>query len=160
MNEPVTVKIAGQDVVLDPAALEFNEATLSEYMQVEAAKYNYFGQMLVEAQAQLMLLKNRFDEIEARKFVHYKETVSGPIPLVEAHVSTDEEVVAASKRVIAATRAVELLKSHLRAWDRNHDNAQSFGHMLRKEMDKLGFDIRQSGDADKRVQNLIEGGTT
>lgn len=160
MNEPVIVKVAGQEVVLDPAALDFNEATLSDYMQAEGAKYNYFGQMLVEAQAQLMVLKSKFEEIEAQKFKHYKDNVSGPIPLVEAHVKTDEEVVAASRKVISATRAVELLRAHLRAWDRNHDNAQSFGHMLRKEMDKLGFDIRHSDDLDKRVQNLIEGRTT
>jgi hypothetical protein len=159
MNEAIVVKVAGQDVVLDPDALEFNEATLGEYMQTEGAKYNYFGSMAVEAQAQLMLVKNKYEEIEAEKFKHYKEVVSGPIPLVESHVKTDPEVVAASKKVVAANRVVELLKSHLRAWDKNHDNAQSFGHMLRKEMDKLGFEIKESGDTDRRVQNLIEGNT-
>jgi hypothetical protein len=155
MNEQITLKVAGQDVTLDSMALEFNEATLGEYMQTEGAKYNYFGAMAVEAQAQLRMVQDKYEEVQAAKFIHYRDSVSGPIPLVESYVKTDPDVVAAAKRVVAATRVVDLLKSHLRAWDKNHDNAQSFGHMLRKEMDKLGFEIKYS---DRKIQNLIEDG--
>ena len=36
---------------------------------------------------------------------------------------------------------VTLLKQHLKAWDKAHENAMSRGHMVRKEMDKLNTDI-------------------
>ena len=38
--------------------------------------------------------------------------------------------------VIEARYVVNRLKNHLKAWDKNHDNAQSMGHMLRKQMEK------------------------
>ena len=33
---------------------------------------------------------------------------------------------------------VKLLKNYLKSLDNSHENAISYGHMLRKEMDKLG----------------------
>jgi hypothetical protein len=53
-----------------------------------------------------------------------------------------------------------LLQQHLRAWDKNHDNAQSRGHMIRKEMDKLNIDIYKSKqldvDIDRKVSEIIK----
>jgi hypothetical protein len=45
------------------------------------------------------------------------------------------------EEVRQAKYIVARLKQHLRAWDKSHDNAQSMGHMLRKQMDKLNAEI-------------------
>jgi hypothetical protein len=49
-------------------------------------------------------------------------------------------VVDIKEQVIEARYYVNRLKNHLKAWDKNHDNAQSVGHMQRKLMDKLHGD--------------------
>jgi hypothetical protein len=51
-----------------------------------------------------------------------------------------DDVVAAKLKVNEAYLTVQLLKQHLRSWDKNHENAQSVGHFLRKEMEKMGKD--------------------
>ena len=140
--ESQEIKVAGHDVVIDAANLMFNEATLNEYMQTEGAKYNYYGQALADAQAQWQLSKLQYDIVYAEKFKQYKPGATEK--LAEACAKADEEVIKANKKIIAMQRVVEILKNHLRAWDKNHDNAQSLGHMIRKEMDKLGFDIKYS----------------
>jgi hypothetical protein len=141
MNEPETVQIGQEEVVINPKDLEFNEANLNEYMEKEGALYNYYSQKLADAQAQLQLAKINHDKISAEKFRHYKQGISDKT--AEAHTKSDAEVLVAAKQVVAASRIADKLKGYLRAWDKNHDNAQALGHMIRKEMDKLGFQIKQ-----------------
>lgn len=138
--DKVRVRVAGRDIILDPGNLKFNEASLNEYMEKEGALYNFFGQALADAQAQAQAVKLDYDVIFAEKFKEFKQGSSDK--LAESAAKCDPDVVKANKRVIAAQRIVELLKNHLKAWDKNHDNAQSLGHMIRKEMDKLGYDIK------------------
>lgn len=152
MFEPVTIKVAGQEVVIDPSKLEFDETNLTEYMEREGALYNYYGQLLAEAQAQYQIVKLQHEIKYSEKFLNNKQGVA--VAVAEAQANSDPEVVSLAKRVIASARIVELLKNHLRAWDKNHDNAQSVGHMLRKEMDKLGFDIKRRqeyGDVEQEI---------
>jgi len=141
-SQKQTIKVAGHDIDIDAANLSFNEATLNEYIQTEGAKYNYYGAALADALAQWQLSKLQYDVVYAEKFKQYKPGATEK--LAEACAKADEEVIKASKKIIAMQRIVEILKSHLKAWDKNHDNAQSLGHMMRKEMDKLGFDIKYS----------------
>lgn len=151
------VKVAGREVYLDPEKLGFNEATLNEYMEKEGALYNYYGQVLADAQTQGQLAKLDYEVIYADKFRAAK--LDGATEkLAEATAKADEEVIKANKRVIFTQRAIEMVKNHLKAWDKNHDNAQSLGHMIRKEMDKLGFDIRYGQgqqDVSARMQEII-----
>jgi hypothetical protein len=156
MSEDYKVKVAGREIYLDPDKLAFNEATLNDYMEKEGGLYNYYGQVLADAQAQAQLAKLEYDVVYAEKFRQAKDG-GGTDKLAESQVKVDEDVIKANKRVIFSQRAVELVKNHLRAWDKNHDNAQSLGHMIRKEMDKLGFDIKyQSLDPSARMQEIIE----
>jgi hypothetical protein len=153
MNEPVVLNVAGRDVVIDPSKLEFNETNLTEYMEQEGALYNYYGQAMAEAQAQWQILKLKHEVLYSEKFRDCKQGMS--VAVAEAHVKSDPEVITLAKKVIAAARIVEILKNHLRAWDKNHDNAQSVGHMLRKEMDKLGFDIKRRQEQEYDVEKEI-----
>ena len=47
-----------------------------------------------------------------------------------------------------------LLKQHLRSWDKAHENAQSRGHMIRKEMDKLNTDIMKK-DIYQEAEDIV-----
>jgi hypothetical protein len=153
------VKVAGREIFLDPDKLNFNEATLNDYMEKEGALYNYYGQVLADAQAQCQLAKLEYEVVYSEKFRDAKLN-GGTEKLSEASAKADEAVIKANKRVIFSQRTVEMLKNHLRAWDKNHDNAQSLGHMIRKEMDKLGFEIKYPSssnyDASARMQEIIE----
>ena len=150
----VKVRVAGRDVFIDPENLKFNEATLNQYMEKEGALYNFYGQVLADAQAQAQVAKLDHDVTFAEKFKEFKAGASDK--LAESAAKCDPDVVKAYKKVIAAQRIVELLKNHLRAWDKNHDNAQSLGHMIRKEMDKLGFDIKYNQNQAQDYEKLYD----
>jgi hypothetical protein len=155
MQEKEVLKLGKEEVTLDPSDLEFNEATLTEYMEKEGSFYNYYSQKTADAQAQVQLAKLNYDVKYAEKFKHYKPQGMSD-KLAEAHAKSDNEVVMASKQIVAATRTCEKLKYYLKSWDKNHDNAQSVGYMLRKEMDKLNFEIKKSRDnADPDLEDKI-----
>lgn len=135
-----TVKIGQEQIKMNPADLDFNEATLNDYMQKEGSLYNYYAQKAADAQAQLLLAKIHHEVVYANKFKEYKGT--NVVALAEALAKADTEVVKAAKQVVACSHVLEKLKSYLRSWDKNHDNAQALGHMIRKEMDKLGLEIK------------------
>ncbi len=136
INKKTTILVAGQDVVLDPSRMRFNEATLSEYEQKEAIWLDYFGARLADAEAEYQILDLRYEVKYSEKYKVFKESGCTE-KQSEASAKTDEEVIEAKEKVIAAKRRVKMLQQHLRAWDKNHDNSQSRGHTLRKEMDKL-----------------------
>lgn len=155
-NQKVILKVLGKEVNLDAKNLFFNEATLNEYIQKEGAMYNRYGQCLADAQAEWQLARADHEVLYSQRFKEFKQG-GATEKLAEAHSKADPDVIKANKRIIAKQRVVESLKNHLKAWDKNHDNAQALGHMMRKEMDKLGLDIKWRND-DFKVQELMEGG--
>ena len=140
-NDYEIVKIKGEEVHLDPNNLSFNEATLTEYLQKEGGYYNNFGARLAVAEFLLQRTELKYEALYAEKFRDYKENEGGSDKLAEAKTESDSEVIEAKEKVLDARLAVRLLTQHLRAWDKNHENAQSLGHFLRKEMEKLGHDV-------------------
>ncbi len=76
--------------------------------------------------------------------------------LAEANAKKDSNVCEAKKEIIVAKHKVTLIKQHLKAWDKAHENAMSRGHMIRKEMDKLNSDIVVRS-RDDRVNDVIRG---
>jgi hypothetical protein len=154
MNDKVVIN--GESIYLDPARLTFNEATLSKYLQEEAAWYNYVGQNLADARKGLQECELRYESKFASKFSSYKEQ-GGSDKLAESNAKADVEVEALKQRVVDSKQAVESLNSYLRALDKSHENAINFGYMLRKEMDKLMVDIRRTsdGDLEKKIDDII-----
>ena len=138
--EKVTIKVNGKDLVLDPDNMKFNEFTLSEYMDKEYAWIDYFGKQLELANKELSMAElaheTKFNEV----YILAKDA-GGSDPYSKAKAQSHPDVVELHKYVIERKEAVGLLKQHLRAWDKNHDNAQNRGHTLRKELDKLNRDI-------------------
>lgn len=162
MIEKETITIAGNDVTLDPQQLEFDETTLTKYIQTEGGYYDNFGAYLALAEKVQHLREMEHESIYNERMVEAKEQGSTD-KISEAKAKANLDVIEAKKLVIEAKYKVKRLQQHLRAWDKNHDNAQSLGHMLRKEMDKLHAEImgRASGIdvnqylMDRRVENTI-----
>lgn len=148
----------GSDVVkLDPTNMEFNETNLTTYLQKEGGYYNNFGAHLATAEFILQRREADYDALYGEKFKTYKDE-GGSDKFVEARTDSDTDIVEAKAKIVNARYKVRLLQQHLRAWDKNHENAQSLGHYLRKEMDKLNSDITlgQSRRTDVMQQGFDE----
>ena len=138
--EKVTVTVNGKDLVLDPENMKFNEFTLSEYMDKEYAWIDYFGKQLELATKELALAELAYETKFNEIFIETKDG-GGSDTYGKAKSQSHPDCVALHQAVIDRKSVVGFLKSHLKAWDRNHDNAQNRGHTLRKELDKLNKDI-------------------
>jgi len=163
MIEKETLNIAGNEVILDPDNLKFDETTLTHYIQTEGGYYDNFGAFLAMAEKVQHLREIEYDQIYTERFAEAKEH-GGSDKLAEAKSKSDPDVIEAKKLVVEAKYKVKRLQQHLRAWDRNHDNAQSLGHMIRKEMDKLNSDIMSRYSSyeteqymqDRKVENTVQ----
>lgn len=134
------LEFAEFSVVIDPDNLKFDEMTLSLYIQKESGYYDNFGAYLALAERHLQQKETLHEKVYYERFVEAKE-LGGSDKLAEAKAKCDPTVVAFQEEVTQAKYVVNRLKQHLRAWDKNHDNAQSLGHMIRKEMDKLHSEV-------------------
>lgn len=133
--------VGSDEVLLDPNNLKFSEATLSDYLKKEGGWYDNFGAYLAKAERELQEAESHYDNLYNLKFYDIKTNEGGSDKLAEAGAKMDHDVQKAYKAKTDAKYNVSRLKYHLRAWDKNHDNAQSMGHTLRREMDRLGNDI-------------------
>jgi hypothetical protein len=161
MTEKETLNIAGHDVIIDPANLDFNETTLNRYIQTEGGYYDNFGSFLALAEKTQHMREMEYESIYNERIVEAKEN-GATDKISEAKAKSNIDVLDAKKLLIEAKYKVKRLMQHLRAWDKNHDNAQSLGHMLRKEMDKLNSEImgRANMDShqykiDQRIEDTI-----
>jgi chromosome segregation ATPase len=148
------VTVYGQEVVLDTNKLAFSEGTLSEYLETEGGWIDYFGAKLAEAEKQLAEAdmeveqeEDEYEQIYSKVFSTLKETDGGSDKKVEGLTKVEPTVIAARKKVLQfKAKAIEykyvvrLLQQHLRAWDKNHENAQNRGNTLRKELERLHKD--------------------
>lgn len=165
MSKPEKLIFDKYDVVVDPAKLFFDEDSLSHYIQTEGGHYDNFGSYLSLAEKNLQNKELHYEKVFSERFVEAKENGSSD-KLAEAKAKCDPVVVLIKEQITEARYVVNRLKNHLKAWDKNHDNAQSLGHMLRKQMDKLNSDItggttyRNSltdfgSDMDKRLDEVV-----
>ncbi len=123
--------------------MEFNDGNISEFMQKEYGWIDYFGKQLELAQKDRLLAEIEAEELYSKKYVEAKDS-GGTENYAKAKAMADPGVVSAKKRVVEKKEIEGYLKAHLRAWDKNHDNAQNRGYSLRKELDKLNKDIYKS----------------
>lgn len=140
--EKLTVVVAGTPLLLDPDHMKFNENTLSDYMDHEYGWIDYLGKKLEFAAKEMALSEIRYESLYNEKFVETKDG-GGSDNYAKAKASSDSDVVKAHEYYVERKYVVGAIKAHLRAWDKNHENAQNRGHTLRKELDKLNKDIYQ-----------------
>jgi len=150
LDKPMKLKIGDQEVILDADKMSFNEVTLNEFIQKEHAYYDHFGRAAINFEALYDIRKAEYDQIKSTKFDIYKSEAKCSDNLATARAESDEEVIEARKKMIAAKRNHKLVVQHLRAWDKAHDNALNLAYNLRKEMDKLGINIK-----DREVENRV-----
>jgi hypothetical protein len=139
MNDEV-IKVEDIEVHIDRKLMNFNETNLNEYLQKEGPYCEYIA-------TQLAKLEARYEKIFNKKFVEFKEE-GGSDRFVEARCKADD-------RLAEYQDAIKALKAHHRAWGTNHDNAISYGHNLRKEMEKLDNDIKIGGYSHKDIDSSI-----
>jgi hypothetical protein len=153
LDDKRKVTINGQDVVLDTSKLYFSEGTLSDYLETEGGWIDYFGAKLADAERQLaekeMEVEREDDEYErvySKVFAQLKDQ-GGSDKYVEGLTKVEPVVVDARNKVLdLKSQSLELkhntrlLYQHLRAWDKNHENAQNRGNTLRKEMERITKD--------------------
>jgi hypothetical protein len=151
--EEVKITVGGIELDLDPKNMVFDESTLSNFMEKEFGWIDYLGKKLEEANKECLLAEVEYEKIFAEKFVIAKDQ-GGTEKYSTFKAQCDPDVVAANKLFIEKKYNVGLLKAHLKAWDKNHENAQNRGHTLRKELDKLNKDIYLEGD--KSFEDYVE----
>jgi len=157
----VVVTVAGKEVRLDPEYMKFNESNINKFMENEYAWIDYFGKQLELAQKELALAELEHDVVYNKKYLEVKDSGNSD-SYSKAKAQTDSDVVDAYKSVLTKRETVGLIKAYLRAWDRNHDNAQNRGHTLRKEFDKLkdnrSSDFPDFGNSsDKEIEDILNG---
>jgi hypothetical protein len=140
MNDIEKIEFDKFSFSIDPENLRFDESTLSKYIQNEGGYYDSFGHYLSLAERNLQNNENLHEKTFCEKFVEAKE-LGASDKLAEAKAKSNPNVVLLKEEIVKAKYVVNRLKNHIKAWDKNHDNAQSMGHMLRKQMDKLGTDV-------------------
>lgn len=140
MSKIEKLEFGGLTVEVDPENLRFDESTLNEYIQKEGSYYDYFGAFLSLAERNLQNKETMHEKVYNERFIEAKED-GAAVALAEAKAKVDPIVSSLKDDVIEAKYIVTRLKQHLRAWDKNHDNAQSMGHMVRKMVDKLQAEI-------------------
>lgn len=128
------------EVEINPENLRFDENTLNVYIQRESGFYDNYGASLALAERHLQNKEVAHEKLYCERFVEAKELGSSD-KLAEAKAKADVDVNLLREAIVEARYVVNRLKNHLKAWDKSHDNAQSMGHMLRKQMDKLNSDI-------------------
>ena len=156
INEKQEITVMGEKVVIDPDILQFNQNTLPDYLIKEAGYYAYYGAKLADAEAQEQYAAQDADNKSDTLFWLYKSEGQGSDKYCECKSKTAAEVQEAREKCIALKRNVTMLRLFLRAMDKNHDNAQSMGHNLRKELDKMNSEIRISSKVGEYERKLEE----
>lgn len=140
------IKVGSVEIYVDRSLMEFNEANLMNYLQKEGPQCDYLLNKLAEMEAE-------YERLYSLKFVEFKDE-GGTEKYVEARCKSDPVL-------SSYVYAIKKLKGHLKAWDINHDNAQAFGHNLRKELEKLGGDIRFTREQpyDDKIMEIVRATT-
>jgi hypothetical protein len=156
------INVGEEEVTLDANRLKFNEITLTDYIEQEAAWFDYFGCKLAECEYLMQRREMEYEAAYSQKFKSFKEE-GGTDKVAEANAKLSPEVSDAYKEYISAKYKVRLLQQHLKAWDKCHENAQSRGHFLRKEMDKLNNAVlgaKTENYFEKKLDSIIGANST
>jgi hypothetical protein len=128
------VKVGDEEVDLDPKVFRFTEATLSEYLMKDASLLSYYGAKWADAAFIHATYEDRYEQAFSRKMREYKET-GATDKLADAMAKSDPEVVEIKEQIRNAKRIKDLLSNHMKALEKNHENALNLGYNIRKELD-------------------------
>jgi hypothetical protein len=141
--EKVNVVVNGIEICLDPMNMKYNENTLGEYMNKEYGWIDYIGKQIEYAQKEALIADIDYDAIYSLKFLESKDAGNSD-NYAKAFASAHVDVVAAKKLVAEKKATVGHLRAHLKAWDKNHENAQNRSYNIRQEMKSLNREYYES----------------
>ena len=147
MTDPVdnvrVIDLVDEQVTLDPVRLQFNDSTLSKYMEEISLWYDYYSSKATKAEE---LYANAELTRQSRHDFYFLQAKSEGLTekSSEAHARIQPEIVELQKKENYFKSATKQLKEYLRSLDKAHSMAQNRGYMIRKEMEKLNSDIMWS----------------
>jgi len=154
--EKVTVIVQGREIVLDPINMKYNENSLAQYMNEEYGWIDYLGKQLEHAQKEVLDVEIESEAIYSLKFMESKDCGNSD-NYAKAFALANVDVVEAKKKVAKCKENVGHLKAHLKAWDKNHDNAKSRSFAVQNEMKVLNRNIYTEDNScnfEDAIQNL------
>jgi hypothetical protein len=135
------LKWENYEIDADPKHLEFNEVNLNQFLQNFGSKFSRIVQQSKE-------LAVEYERRYHLKFVYFKDNDGGSDKLCEARCKADQELSDMKK-------IVEKADGFMRGMDKAYQSAISYGHNLRKEMEKLDTDIHFStGFQGKKINEI------
>ena len=127
------INVGNEEVELDSEILNFNEASLNEFLTKDAGYYSYFHSKMIDAQYILTQHENALEATYSAKFREYKEN-GATDKMSEAMAKSDQDVVVIKEKVRNAKRCKDYLWGFLKSLDKAHENALNLGYNVRKEM--------------------------
>lgn len=139
-----TLDLDGETITLDPSRFQFNDMTLSKFMEDVSIWYDYYSSKSAKSEELLVAAENDYEDKYLTKFLEGKETLSDKGADAYARVNLEvKEKMALVEKYKSTTKQ---LKEYLKAFDKAHNMAQNRGYMIRKELEKLHSDIHYSSD--------------
>jgi len=155
-----TIKVLGEDVMLDSDLLEINEVNLNDFFSTFASKYSYYNQKWAEAQYVCHKAEDLHEIAYAKTFKQYKDD-GGSDKYAEAKAKAHPEVIDAKSKVRAAKMNTQMLWVYIRSLDKAHENALNLGYNIRKEIEKLfpqeikGTQVNQKKQLETEFDNFL-----
>lgn len=144
--EIVKVIVQGREIVLDPKNMKYNENSIGEYMNKEYGWVDYLGKQLEYAQKEVLFADIDYDRVYGIRYMEAKDQGQSE-GYSKAFTNSCQDVVDARKYLAERKEVVGHLKAHLKAFDKNHENAQNRGHSIRAEMKMLNRDIYEDNSS-------------
>lgn len=138
-----TINVDGEEVVLDPQNLKFTDATLNQFFELVSGFCDYYGQKLADSSRAVAKAEQQFERLYIEKFKEFREAGKSE-KTSELYAKAEEEVVRAKSTVVDALYKRDSIQNHLKAMNAARDDAHNRGHFLRKELDKINMDVRNT----------------
>lgn len=152
-TEKTIVIVRGKEVILDPDNLQFNELTLSNYLDREYGWIDYFGKQLEFANKDVLDATINYDAEFSKVYIAVKDQ-GNPENYSKMKAMADTNVIQLRKELAEKKEIASLIKAHLNAWKQNHDNARGRGFQINAELKVLGEKtISDTVDADEFLEN-------
>ena len=128
---------------IDTANLKFSDATLNQFFERVSGIIDYVGAGHAKAMFWASKLDHEYKQKFISKFKHFKEEGKSD-KNAELCAEGEPDVSAVKDQHLKAKYTKDLLYAHLSALNSAREDAHNRGHMLRKELEKLNMDIKQS----------------
>lgn len=145
------IDLEDEQIVLDPKRFQFNDASLSKFMEDVSIWYDYYSSKGAKAEKLLMDAEKVYGKEYLDRFTEAKQDGTSDKG-ADAMSRTDPNVELAQEKINKYKSAVKQLKEYQKSFDKAHSMAQNRGYMIRKEMEKLNSDIYHSrGDTTNQI---------